>query len=97
MTTAKFLNGPAAGKTLSLSRAPVLLRVVIGPGGRLDALAGLEDEPSDDERVLAYATHGEPGPDNAVTYILNPDQPTDNILRQTEAWRSWCHQQRPTK
>ena len=97
MNTARFLNGPAAGVKLTLSRAPVLLRIAIGRGGRLSALAGLDDEPSDDERILAYVTHGEPGQDNAITYILNPDQPTDNILRQTEAWRSWCHQQRPTK
>lgn len=49
-----FLDGPAEGVKLLLSRSPVLLRVVQEPGGSWDALDGLEDEAREGERILVY-------------------------------------------
>jgi hypothetical protein len=50
----RLLDGPAAGSTLSLQRAPVYLRVVIDPAGKVDALDQLDDMPEDDEVVYVY-------------------------------------------
>ena len=58
MTT--FTDGPAAGQTLMLSRAPMLLRVTDN-GKTRDALNNLDDTPRADERLYAYVTMKEPG------------------------------------
>lgn len=61
----KFLDGPAAGQTLSLRRAPILLRVVVRrrlKKGMLfpvtystwDALDDPSDEPKPDEQIYVY-------------------------------------------
>lgn len=63
----KFLNGPAAGQTLMLKRAPIYLRVVrlaIGVGSsKWDALDQPTDNPETGEIVFAYKCKckGEPG------------------------------------
>jgi hypothetical protein len=61
----RFLDGPAAGTTLYLKRAPVYLRAVQGPAGPThagdwDALDQLEDEPRSSERIVVYRLEGEP-------------------------------------
>jgi len=54
----RFLDGPAAGKTLSLSYAPMYLRVVIDPKGNVDALDAPDDSPRPGEIVHLYRRHG---------------------------------------
>jgi hypothetical protein len=49
-----FTDGPAAGQTLYLRRAPVYLRVAVGPKVQVDALDQLDDEPADGEQLHAY-------------------------------------------
>lgn len=50
----EFLDGPAAGRSLALRRAPHFLRVVIGPNDTLDALDQPEDYPRFQETIHAY-------------------------------------------
>lgn len=55
----RFIDGPAKGATLFLSRAPHFLRVVQGPdgpttAGDIDPLDQLDDTPRSTERVTAY-------------------------------------------
>ena len=54
-----FKDGPAAGKTLSLSNAPPLLRVVIDERGNVDALDGSGDSPRPGETVHVYRRVGD--------------------------------------
>lgn len=103
----RFLDGPAAGKSLVLRRAPLFLRVVQAPGGRLDALDQLSDEPQAGERVYVYVKAEDRGhvhllmsPRSAsgwyamADYRLHAEQPTDNEARDTERWRAWAMAQR---
>lgn len=50
----EFLDGPAAGQSLPLRRAPKLLRVVRSRSGEWDALDQLEDEPKLSEQIFVY-------------------------------------------
>jgi hypothetical protein len=50
----KFLNGPAAGIVLSLSRSPRFLRVVFSLTDGWDALDQLEDIPKPNEKIFVY-------------------------------------------
>lgn len=49
-----FLDGPAAGESLALHRAPKLLRVVRTRKGEWDALDQLDDEPKPSEQIFVY-------------------------------------------
>lgn len=53
-----FLDGPGKGQGLNLKRAPLFLRLVVKPDGRIDALDQLEDRPADEERLYAYRLQG---------------------------------------
>ena len=55
----RFSGGPAHGASLSLSRAPLFLRVVIDQAGTVDALDQLEDEPRAGEHIYVYRRDGE--------------------------------------
>src|SRR5437660_1219073 len=57
----RFDDGPAAGQTLMLRRAPPFLRVVQTPAGQWDALDELHDTPAPDEVVVAYKRVGPAG------------------------------------
>ena len=57
----RFIDGPAAGVCLSLSRAAMFLRAVLGDDGKWDALDQLEDTPSASETAYVYIIQGEPG------------------------------------
>ena len=61
----RFLDGPAAGKSLTIKRTPKLLRVValggFGPDAVIDALDQLDDSPRDGEAIVAYRLSGEVG------------------------------------
>jgi len=56
----KFLNGPASGQFLSLSRSPFFLRAVLAPSGKWDALDQLEDEPASNEEIHVYRLDSTP-------------------------------------
>jgi hypothetical protein len=103
MTT--FINGPAAGVTLQLRRAPMLLRAVKNAAGQWDALDQLGDEPKSDEEIHVYRLAAPPtgyhlrmsgkrkhlsGMYQRGDYRLADRQPADSECRTTEAWNAWC-------
>lgn len=49
-----FEDGPARGARLALARAPVLLRVAVGPSGTVDALDQREDTAKPGETITVY-------------------------------------------
>lgn len=98
----RFKDGPAAGQTLVLNRAPFLLRVV-QQGKEFDALDLLEDEPTSEERIHAYvliegplcahlklAKPARSGFYLLATYAAVPAQPRDKDMRTAAVWRAWC-------
>lgn len=104
----RFLDGPAAGKTMQLRRAPLLLRVVEGPDG-FDALDLLEDEPLPEERIWVYRLVAHEGFTHVHTgnglprehlgrwlaiaeYRLASEQPDEQVLRHTSSWRRWANE-----
>ena len=100
----KFIDGPAHGVTLQLKRAPRFLRVVFStnPKEPWDALDQLEDTPTIHEMLYAYEVEGEVGryhilrrPTGSGWYMIAnyrfiPEQPADEEMRETDAWRQWC-------
>lgn len=103
MTT--FQDGPAAGQTLQLQRAPIYLRVT-EEGGTFDALDQLHDEPKPTERLYCYVLAEVPGHCHVLRsprhlsgwqtiakYRFVDPQPTDDQMRATPAWRDWTNQQ----
>lgn len=101
----KFLDGPAAGVTLMLHRAPLLLRLVQAPDGTWDGLDQLADQPKPSESVHVYMMHehhgrvhlrmargakGGSGFYEYADYKYLPEQPADDAdVRDTERWRAW--------
>lgn len=62
-----FQDGPAAGASLMLKRAPFFLRVTVGPGAdqtehfsKIDALDQLDDEPAAAEQLFCYRLTAKP-------------------------------------
>lgn len=53
-------GGPAGGHALSIERLPNLLRVVVVPGGEIDALDQLDDVAEMLETIHVYRKEGEP-------------------------------------
>lgn len=107
----RFLDGPAAGETLSLTRAPIMLRAVKGPKG-WDALDQLEDEPKANEAVTVYILVSEPrvmfidgctkGGGRRVgwrevggDYRALAEQPGDAHTRTDAAWIAWIEANKP--
>jgi hypothetical protein len=99
-----FDDGPAKGLTLSLSRAPVFLRVTQTPEG-FDALDLIEDEPKPAEKLYAYRRIGESTmcfvdgvkdgrrtgwQEIIARYQLVKEQPSDERMRSKTAWQDWC-------
>ena len=108
----RFLDGPAAGKTLMLGRAPFFLRAVQAPDGTWDALDQLHDTPKPDERIVVYQLQGEPTRmhmqrvvngrracswHEGGEYRLAADAPDDVTARDTAAWREWCYREGPKR
>jgi hypothetical protein len=102
----RFTDGPAAGKTLMLRRAPVFLRVVRNAKGEWDALDQLGDQPEPSETIVAYrkvkddgwvhlrsAKRGASGFYLSAQYAVVDPQPDDSTMRSTQAWRAWCYEQ----
>lgn len=100
-----FTDGPAAGESLSLRRAPRFLRVTRfqRSGWVWDALDQFGDEPNPCETLYAYERVGEANyvhmrmsPRSAsgfyamASYHFVPEQPSDQVMRDTDSWRAWC-------
>lgn len=106
----KFLDGPATGVVLCLSRAPVFIRAVQNKAGEWDALDQLDDTPRPDETIHVYRLAGSPtwmhvdGRDKQgrrfgrTTYHGEyrhfPEQPAPEEIRITEGWQAWVETQR---
>lgn len=56
-----FIDGPAMGKRLTLGGAPIMLQVVQGRDGKIDALDSPDDQPAPNEEVYLYIRVGPPG------------------------------------
>lgn len=101
-----FIGGPAAGKTLFLRRAPVLLRVVMTARGAVDALDQIDDEARPTEKIYVYRRIGQPrryhikmtrpaesGFVVDAEYGYLNDQPQDSQVRKNDAWQVWAQAQ----
>ena len=99
-----FMGGPADGKALDLERAPLWLRVVVGPAGELDALDQLDDQPAAEETIhvyrCTYSSRGiacSPGrgcrPFISARYVYHEVQPSEGTLRDRAAWKAWAEAQ----
>lgn len=105
-----FRDGPAAGASLDLRRAPVMLRVVVGPRGKVDALDQLDDVAEPNERIFVYrldggvqhfhiksSRRGESGWRVSAHYrqhLFHPPPPPDEVLRDNRRWVAWCLEHR---
>jgi hypothetical protein len=106
----RFVDGPAAGVTLMLRRAPMLLRAVRAADGTWDALDQLEDTPRADETVVVYRMargpfamhvnrdrrHGGCAWYRGGEYVALDPQPPTTTVRDTETWRAWAQEIAPT-
>lgn len=102
----RFKDGPAKGKTLNCTRAPIMLRVTETPEGAFDALDQPEDLARSDEKIHVYRLAAAPsfvhvdyrgkggrrcGRNFQMgVYELLPEQPADEDVRTTAAWCAWC-------
>jgi hypothetical protein len=105
----RLTDGPAAGQTLLLRRAPLYLRVVFNLATRKwDGLDQLGDTPQPGELIYAYRRVAKPGSCMldwtekgrrrggcfaVASYAVVADPPDEATLRATEAWRQWCWDQ----
>lgn len=97
-----FHRGPAHDVTLSLTRAPFLLRVT-QEGKKFDALDQVDDEPRPGEKLFVYVLvdgpirafvrrskpHGS-GLVLIAAYRYLEEQPKDEDMRTAERWTDWC-------
>lgn len=109
----KFLDGPAAGKVMSCSRAPIFLRVVSDAEGNVDALDQLCDVPKQQETVTVYVKAEDHGwvhydgrdkhgkrfgrTEQCADYRLYERQPDDATARDNWRWRQWCQDEHERK
>lgn len=99
-----FEDGPAHGAKLMLRRSPYFLRVTYD-GKDYDALDQLEDKPKPEETIYLYritaipswchirASKAAGGMYSMANYAYVSPQPSDFILRDNEAWRTWVSEQ----
>lgn len=113
MNEAVFHGGPADGTTLSPSRLPIFLRVVVDAGGVIDCLCALDDEPTEGETVHAYrrrnalghaCTRGTGGRcytlgsyDHMPRAGLRFDDSRAVDLRDRDTWEAWANAQAPVR
>lgn len=101
----RLCYGPAAG-TYVAARAPAFVRAVVDEGGKRDVLDQLDDAPRQDERVYVYELIAGTGSGTAIVcgrgfsidmalgdYRHRADVDGEQ-LRETEAWRAWCLEER---
>lgn len=97
----KFVDGPAAGQTLMVRRAPLFLRAVISEASEWDALDQLTDLPTPVETCHVYVRVREPGRVHlhgpkiggwyaTGSYRYYEPQPAQAILRRRETWEQWA-------
>src|SRR4051812_767091 len=103
----KFLDGPAAGQVLAIRSAPIVLRVVLGPRGKLDALDQDGDVAESNETIHVYrlasrvsaifvrASKGMGGRWPMAEYRFFHEQPPDALARDNTSWRAWMVERRP--
>lgn len=98
-----FRDGPAAGQTMDLQRAPYVLRVTFN-GKAWDALNEADDIARSDESLHCYVMASEPvrfhicrSPRrlsgwhvNADYRLLTESPPDDATMRDNQAWFAWC-------
>lgn len=105
----RFNNGPAAGQTLYLKRAPLFLRAVQSKNGDWDALDQLDDEPKAGETVHVYRQVSNQGMVHIrasgkgakaisgfwpmASYELFDVQPDEETGRDNVKWAAWCYEQ----
>jgi hypothetical protein len=97
-----FLDGPAEGKRLSLSRAPYFLRVVIDAAGNVDALDQLSDTIRAGEVAWVYYKTEDLGGvifcsrgkgcrhEEMATYKVFGEQPPQDLLCDNARWVEWA-------
>jgi len=99
-----FVDGPAAGATLMLTRAPLFLRAVVEFGSEWDALDQLQDRPKATERICVYRRDGAPGRIHikrdrrhggcgwftVARYRVVEPQPDDATLRDQARFEVWA-------
>lgn len=86
-----FIDGPAKGKRLQLSRSPIVLRVVQAADGTIDALDQLEDTAGQGEAIYVYILTEKPS-----GYRLLIAQPKDEEVRDNARFAAWCNANRDT-
>ena len=94
-----FLDGPASGQQHILPRSPGLLRMAYNDGA-WRPLAGLDDEPLDEEILYVYklarVIGKAPGKEmaavrhNGLPQYEHYAKPQDQTMRDTALWRQWC-------
>lgn len=105
----RFVEGPANGVRLSLSRMVFFLRVVRAADGTWDALDKLEDTMAPGETAFVYRHNKTEGTafvdgtdaqgrrrgwvENIASYVYHGVQPTDAEMRDNAAWSKWCQAQ----
>lgn len=103
----KFTDGPASETALMLRRAPMFLRIVRAPDGKIDALDQLEDKPAVDEEVFVYRRTELTGHVHIrakkgggfyalATYTMVEPQPDRSHVRSSKAWQAWAMAQAST-
>lgn len=102
----KALDGPIAGRELLLHRAPRFLRIVVSPGGVVDALDQLDDVAKPRETIHVYRLASRvvsahlnfgsiargTGFYQLADYRYVPEVDGETV-RDTAAWRAWCRAQ----
>jgi hypothetical protein len=100
-----FKGGMADGVSLSLRRAPIMLRVTKDKAGNFDALDQVEDVARPGETIALYRLATAPtrgflccrsrgkknsGYFESGEYELIDNQPADEILRDNQRYAEWC-------
>lgn len=103
----RFLDGPAKDVKLRLRRAPLVLRAVRSPSGEWDALDQLGDAPRPGETIVVYVRASDVGSYHLCVrgknraaggwyldarYRVLDEQPADDQVRETAAWRAWVNE-----
>lgn len=97
-----FLDGPAKGVMLALKSSPLFLRVVSSaPCPKWDALDQPGDHPAVGESITVYRLvaargfahvrmRGGAGFYPISEYRVITEQPPDDHVHSSSAWRNWC-------
>lgn len=85
----RFIDGPAAGQRLNLTRTPPFLRVTFDPHHKLGALSDPEAEPPRGGRVYAYRRLQAKPANGRAHYKLCTPQPASPQLFHVASWQSW--------